>query len=119
MNVELSDNTWDQATLPVANGGLGIRRATDVALPAYLSSVSGSHALITQLLPHRLHDISGTNDPTFIVAVSDWQARVMDSTVAQQPFPTKKKVWDEPLVRAQELSVLSAAPDQAGKFKPV
>jgi len=97
MNVELSDNAWDQATLPVANGGLGIRRAMDVALPAYLSSVSGSHGLITQLLPHRLHGVSGINDSTFIAALSDWQARVMDSTVAQQPFPTKEKFWDEPL----------------------
>jgi len=33
MNVELSDVSWDQATLPVAKGGLGWRRATDVGLP--------------------------------------------------------------------------------------
>jgi len=52
-----------------------------------------------------------------IAALSDWQARVMDSTVAQQPFPTKQKFWNEPLVRSQELSVLSAAPDQAGKAR--
>ena len=108
MNVDLSDETWDQATLPVASGGLGIRRATDVALPAYLSSVAGSHSLITQLLPLRLHVISGTNDPSFIPAVSDWQVRV-DSTLVQQPFPSKEKIWDEPLVRAHELKVLSAA----------
>ena len=66
LNVELSDESWDQATLPVADGGLGTRRATDIALPAYLSSVSGLHPLITQLLPQRLHLLSGTNDPTFI-----------------------------------------------------
>jgi len=84
----------------------------DVALPAHLLSVSGSHALITQLLPHRLHGtLSGINDSTFIAAVSDWQPRVMDSTVAQQPFHTKEKFWNEPL----ELSVLSA--DQAGKAR--
>jgi len=86
MNAELSDNAWDQATLLVANGGLGIRRAMDVALPAHLSSVSGSHALITQLLPRRLHSVSGINESTFISALSGWQARVTNSTVAQQPF---------------------------------
>ena len=59
MNVELSDDAWTQATLPVADGGFGIRRATDIALPAYLSSVAGSHVLISQLLPQRLHAISG------------------------------------------------------------
>jgi len=71
--------------------------------------------IITQLLPHRLHGVSGINDSTFTAAVSAWQARVMHSTVAQQPFPTKEKFLDEALVRSQELSVLSAVPDQAGK----
>ena len=70
LNVELSHESWDQATLPVANDGLGIRRMTDVALPAYPSSVFGSHPLITQLLSQRLHFLSGTKDPTFIAAVS-------------------------------------------------
>ena len=45
MNVALSDDVWDQATLPVANGGLGVRRAFDIALPAFLSSVSGANTL--------------------------------------------------------------------------
>jgi len=40
LNTAMSDDVWDQATLLVANGGLGIRKATDVALPAFLSSVA-------------------------------------------------------------------------------
>ena len=60
MNVELSDDAWSQATLPVAEAGLGIRRATDIALPAYMSSVAGSHVLISQLQLQRLRAISGT-----------------------------------------------------------
>ena len=40
LNIELNDVTWSQATLPVANGGLGVRLATDLALPAFLSSVA-------------------------------------------------------------------------------
>jgi hypothetical protein len=71
MNVDLSDDVWNQATLTVANGGLGFRRSTDIAQPAYLS-VTGSHALITQLLQKRLHAMSGTDDPTFTAAVADW-----------------------------------------------
>ena len=74
MNVELSDDAWTQAMLPVADGGLGIRRATDIALPAYLSSVAGSHALISQQLPRHLHAISGTNDPKFTAAVAKLQS---------------------------------------------
>ena len=41
-NVDLSDVIWKQVTLPVSSGGLGVRLAKDVALPAFLSSVNGA-----------------------------------------------------------------------------
>jgi hypothetical protein len=100
MNAEVSDNVWNQETLPVASGGLGIRCATDVALQVYLSSVAGSHALITQLLPQRLHAVSGTNDSSFTAAMADWQSRLVFASV-QQPFLTVQKIWDGPLGNAQ------------------
>ena len=75
MNVTLSGDAWEQSTLPVANGGIGVRRATDVALPAYLSSVTGSHALVIQLLPQALHEVAGINEPIFAAALNEWQSR--------------------------------------------
>ena len=124
--------------MPVANGGLGIRRATDIALThtvyssfisfhfsvsscrfygvrllAFLSSVAGSQSLIHRLVPHNLHD-SGTNDPTFTAALTEWQSRTKSAPV-QPSFSTSQKVWDAPLVKVQEMKVLSAAPVQAGK----
>jgi hypothetical protein len=69
-NIGLSDESWDQATLPVANGGLGIQRATDIALPAFLSQT-----LVDQLLLQKLHGVSGTNEPSFTAPVSQWQSR--------------------------------------------
>lgn len=116
INVTLSDDVWEQATLPVASGGLGIRRATDVALPAFMSSVTCSHTLITQLLPRGLHDTSGTCDPAFKAAVLEWQSRTGSATI-QPPYATAQKMWDTPLVRVQEVKVLSAALDQAGKAR--
>jgi hypothetical protein len=38
LNIDLSEAAWSQATLPVASGGLGVRLATDLALPAFLIS---------------------------------------------------------------------------------
>ena len=38
LNTDLSDLAWDQSSLPVKQGGLGIRKASDLALPAFLSS---------------------------------------------------------------------------------
>jgi hypothetical protein len=58
LNISIPDMTWDQATLPVSKGGLGIRKATQVALPAFLSSATASQSLAVQLLPHRLRDMA-------------------------------------------------------------
>jgi hypothetical protein len=56
LNVDLSDVTWKQATLPVASGGLGVRLAVDLALPAFLSfGVNGASELTLRLIPSRLH----------------------------------------------------------------
>ena len=39
LNIQLPEDAWSQATLPVAKGGLGLRPATEIALAGYLSSV--------------------------------------------------------------------------------
>jgi len=55
LNIQLMNDAWEQGTLPVANGGIGIRKATQVALPAFLSSVAGTEPLVSELIPGRLH----------------------------------------------------------------
>jgi len=45
-------------TLGPGIGGIGVRKATDISLPAYIASVAGSHTLIRRLLTSRLHDSS-------------------------------------------------------------
>jgi len=116
LNVALSDEAWEQATLPVANGGLGIRRATDITLPAFLSSVAGSQALVSLLLPQHLQDVSGTNEASFKAALTQWQNQTGVAPV-MSPFATAQKYWDAPLVMVQEKRVMSAATDQAGKAR--
>ena len=39
LNVDMEGSIWAQSSLPVHLGGLGIRRVSEVALPAYLSSM--------------------------------------------------------------------------------
>jgi len=79
LNIQLTDDAWEQATRPVANGGIGIRKTTQVALPAFLSSVAGTEPLVSELIPARLHQVAGTNDPQFKAALGEWCTRV-DST---------------------------------------
>ena len=78
LNVDLTDDVWRQATLPVSSGGLGVRLATDLALPAFLSSVNGAADLTMKLLPSRLHDVSGDRDPVCVAACLEWQTGHFD-----------------------------------------
>jgi hypothetical protein len=50
LNLRLTDLQWCQSTLPIRFGGLGIRRISDICLPAFLSSIHGVKKLVFQLL---------------------------------------------------------------------
>ena len=50
LNLQLSDDQQHQSSLPVKSAGLGIRRATDLALPAFLASAHGSNSGVLRLL---------------------------------------------------------------------
>ena len=50
-NVDMSGQIWEQAVLPVASGGLGIRRARDIALSAYISSVLSVENILKKVHP--------------------------------------------------------------------
>lgn len=56
-HLESDGSAWDQATLPVCLGGLGIRRA-DVAPSAYLASALSSTQLTKAILPESHQSIS-------------------------------------------------------------
>ena len=54
-NISLNDeSTWLQASLPVRAGGIGIRRAAQLAPSAFLASAAGSSDLVRQILPPHL-----------------------------------------------------------------
>ena len=52
MNIHLdSESSSLQASLPVKAGGIGIRRATQLAPSAFLASAAGCSSIIRQILP--------------------------------------------------------------------
>ena len=59
----VDDPAWTQATLPVKNGGLGIRRAVQLAPSAYLASAAACSELVSHILPPRLHISTPTPHP--------------------------------------------------------
>jgi len=116
LNIELTESVWSQATLPVSSGGLGVRLASDLALPAFLSSVAGSSNLTLRLLPSRLHGISGLQDAHYISACLEWQARC-NAVVPDTERLSIQKAWDVPLVQRKLQEVMSAANTQVGRAR--
>jgi len=51
LNVDINDTQWLQASLPVRNGGLGIRSAEMLAHSAFLASAASTHDLQQSILP--------------------------------------------------------------------
>ena len=109
-NVALPEESWTQASLPVDLGGLGLRRAEDIALPAFLSSISASSPLVRIILTPLDVAEPGNED-----ALEEWIARAGPDTT----FPEdarKQKQWDRPMAAFQQGTLLSQA-DQASRAR--
>ena len=55
ISINMNDNQWTQDTLPVKDGGLGIRSVTVLAPSAFLASAAGTQRIQKDILPVRLH----------------------------------------------------------------
>ena len=56
-NVQLFDQAWTQASLPIKKGGLGIRSFTMLTPFAFLASAAGSYKISTRILPPPMANI--------------------------------------------------------------
>jgi hypothetical protein len=54
-NIQLNDDSWMQAALPINAGGLGIRSAAKLAPSAYLASAAGCATILQTLLPDAIY----------------------------------------------------------------
>ena len=70
LNVDLSDEKWLQASLPVKDGGLGIRCAATLALSAFLASAASTSELQANMLPPESAD---TSDDLVDTALKAWK----------------------------------------------
>ena len=104
LNVGMEDSSWEQCSLPVRMGGLGVRSASEVSLPAYLSSVSATFECITPLLPTYLRN---EVNPFFAHATFQWS-----NLLSGEDLPIKKSVqaaWDIPLCKKRFENLLQSA----------
>ena len=107
-----AQDSWTQATLPVGLGGLGLRRAADVALPAYLSSMAAaSHLTLSILTPFNVAEL-GVAD-----ALEEWRSRVDPSTVPPSDLSAhRQRDWDTPMSAFMKDDLLSRS-DQRSRAR--
>lgn len=107
LNVSMDDNQWIQASLPVKSGGLGIRRAHQIAPSAYLASASGANSLVSSILPFRLH---GFTDPHIDQALDAWKM-LGGSVPPSGESSSSQRPWDQDIVTMVTDQLLATAPD--------
>ena len=98
LSMDLSDEGWQQASLPVRWGGLGVRSAVMLAPSAYLASAASTATLVLKLLPSCLHHISDRSTPNTLAA---WQSAVEPAALAPVDLAaTRQRSWDGPMLPA-------------------
>lgn len=102
INIKFSQSSWDQASLPVACGGLGIRAISDISLPAFLASLHASSTLINSIL-----------SPTIVESECEYLKEAMELWTSRFPnlpipgSPNLQKCWDSLIVQEKYNSVLN------------
>ena len=92
LNIELPERAYQQATLPIAYGGLGIRLATDIAVVGYLSSVCASAPMVQNLLPQSFSH-TYDKDEFWESAFSKWLQHSSQDTAPE--LKIYQSTWDK------------------------
>src|ERR1700733_4286838 len=109
----MNDDRWIQASLPVRNGGLGIRSADMLATLAFVASAAGTRALQDQLL----NDVTVTfTDPSVEEALISWSAK------SNSPYPIEQKThiqreWDSAVISHALQDLTERASDSSTKAR--
>lgn len=107
VNVQLGERAWSQASLPVKDGGLGIRSAMVLAPSAYLSSTCSLWNSVLQILPSRLRAV---DVPFRCEALSIWSSD-HDMSPPIDSAADLQKSWDRCRIDASVAALQESVPD--------
>ena len=114
--INLGQDAWTQSSLPVKKGGLGIRKATNLALSSFLSSAFSSAHGASALLPE---DIKMENYIEVQEALDLWKAQFSEDKGQELPEDiTVQTMWDQPVfeLRYQELLENQTVPTEKARL---
>jgi hypothetical protein len=110
LNVELNENRWRQASLPVRWSGLGVRGVVLLAPSANLASAASTSELKSALLLPRLR---GVKDSGIDVALAAWSELATYPSCATSapdaPASFRQCAWDDLCYKAQADMLLESS----------
>ena len=112
LNINLKESAWNQSTLPISKGGLGVKLASELAGPAYLSSVCASKNLTNSLLPECLRSEKVL---FYEQASEDWKSTL--STDSLPANPSFQSEWEGPLLNKRFLMLFNEAQSNEEKAR--
>ena len=118
LNVTLEDDAWLQSSLPVTSGGLGIRLASDLALPTFLSSAYGAEKGMATLLPDIIkeeqYDLRQEAEITWKETVTNNNG---EPTTAVPSTRSIQSSWDKPMFELKHSQLLNSQTNIADKAR--
>lgn len=104
-NSRISDVQWVQASLPIRHGGLGLRRASQLALSAFLASAASTTALQSLIL---VNSSTEPSDQTVRQYSMEW-ASIHSCEPPSDAHAHLQRVWDAPSIEYDKKRVSDAA----------
>jgi hypothetical protein len=105
LNIRLDDSVWEQASLPVRFGGVGVREIRILSPSAFLSSCSCTSAIVQSSLPA---DLSSCPDPLVTVAMAEW-VRLGGVQQPSGAAADRQRSWDDSICSAIYNNILLRA----------
>lgn len=109
LNTHFDDRTWRQASLPVRCGGLGIRKISSVALPAFLSSIFSTQKLVKAILSPSIQ-ISYMTE-----ALGNWKIACPSQSLPKAP--ASQRQWDGPLCELELENLINSTSSSAERAR--
>ena len=101
INISLNKHQWMQASLPIRDGGLGLRRVSSLASSAYMASAASTLELQAAILT-KCTTVPDAYFEEMMVARHDTLPAITES------LPAKQGAWDRPLVERDKLSIMAS-----------
>ena len=107
LNIQLLEPQWLQVTLPVREGGLGIRSVVHLATSAFLASAVSTRTLQNQILP----SFSSIPDKVVDLGITKWSSLTNLSPIEGSPAGVQRS-WDGCVVAVNRQRLLSLCPSE-------